>query len=250
MTVKNKTRLDQLLVERALAPSREKAKRMILAGEVLVNDEPHTKAGVLVSSDVEIRVKTPEHAYVSRGGVKLAGALDQFAIGVKGRTALDVGASTGGFSDVLLQRGVTKIFAVDVGHNQLDWKIRNDPKVKVFEGVNARYLEFGLIGEKVDLIVMDVSFISVKKILPSLRAFAQDHTDWVILVKPQFEVGIEKVGKGGIVRSSKDQEEAVSDVISFGETHGLVSRGLIESPIKGTRGNREFFVHFHYASKK
>jgi 23S rRNA (cytidine1920-2'-O)/16S rRNA (cytidine1409-2'-O)-methyltransferase len=237
-------RLDLLLVARGLAPSRERAQAMILAGQVLVDDRPADKPGARFPEDAPIRVRGPDHPYVSRGGLKLAGALDAFSIAVAGRVGLDVGASTGGFTHVLLLRDALRVHAVDVGHNQLDWSIRKDPRVRVHEKVNARALEFPLIGEKVGLIVVDVSFISLALVLPALIQFATPETDWITLIKPQFEVGREKVGKGGIVSSDPDRQEAVEQVTRAGETLGLRRLGLIESPITGTQGNREFLAHW------
>ncbi len=239
-----KKRIDVLLVEQGLAPSRERAQSLILAGKVLVDDVPATKAGQLFGDEARVRVRGEDHPYVSRGGVKLAAALDQFKVEVEGRVALDVGASTGGFTHVLLMRGAKKVFAVDVGHNQMDWKIRQDPRVVVMEGVNARHLDFETIGQKVDLIVIDVSFISLDKILPALKACAKPETDWITLIKPQFEVGKEKVGKGGIVTSENDLLHAVERLRAFGETLGLSRLGLIDSPITGTQGNKEFLAHW------
>jgi 23S rRNA (cytidine1920-2'-O)/16S rRNA (cytidine1409-2'-O)-methyltransferase len=239
-----KKRIDLILVERGLAPTRERAQSLILAGKVLVGDEPATKPGHSVESDAEIRVKGEDHPYVSRGGLKLAAALDAFGVAVEGRTGLDIGASTGGFTHVLLLRGAKRVFAIDVGHNQMDWLIRKDPRVVVHEKINARHMEFGLIGEKVDLIVCDVSFISLDKILPAALPFAHSETDWITLIKPQFEVGKDKVGKGGIVTSEADRQEAVDRVFRFGETLGLKAQGLIESPITGTQGNKEFLAHW------
>lgn len=243
-----KKRIDLILVERGLAPSRERAQAWILAGKVLVKDIPVTKAGQQISVDAEIRVRGEDHPYVSRGGLKLQGALDQFSISAEARVGLDVGASTGGFTDVLLRRGAAKVFAVDVGINQLDWRIRNDPRVVVFEKVNARSLEFSVIGQKVDVIVIDVSFISLDKILPALLQFSKPlETDWLTLIKPQFEVGRDKVGKGGIVSSENDRLEAVERIKRFGESLGLIWQGLIESPITGTEGNVEFLAHWKQA---
>ncbi|MDR3605871.1 MAG: TlyA family RNA methyltransferase [Oligoflexia bacterium] len=239
-----KTRIDVLLVERGLAPTRERAQSMIIAGQVLVGDTPATKPGQAVAKDAEIRVRGEDHPYVSRGGIKLAAALDAFQVPVQGRVGLDVGASTGGFTHVLLLRDASKVFAVDVGHNQLDWKIRNDPRVIVHEKVNARNLAFETVGQKVDLIVMDVSFISLDKILPALIAFATPETDWITLIKPQFEVGREHVGKGGIVTSEDARQQAVERLRVFAETLGLNRLGLIESPITGTQGNKEFLAHW------
>jgi 23S rRNA (cytidine1920-2'-O)/16S rRNA (cytidine1409-2'-O)-methyltransferase len=242
--MKAKKRIDVLLVELGLAPSRERAQSLILAGNVLVNDTPVTKAGQSVSEDASIRIRGEDHPYVSRGGIKLAAALDHFQISVQDRMGLDVGASTGGFTQVLLMRGARKVHAIDVGHSQLDWKVRSDPRVVVREGLNARFLKFEDIGEKVDLIVADVSFISLRLILPQLLAIAADGADWVTLIKPQFEVGKEKVGKGGLVQSEEDRQKAVTDLTAFGETLGLRRVGLIESPITGTHGNKEFLAHW------
>lgn len=243
-----KKRLDLLLVERGLVPSRQRAQSRILAGQVLVNDVPVDKAGQAVSVDAEIRLRGDDCPYVSRGGIKLATALEQFKITtseISGRTALDVGASTGGFSHVLLLNGIAKIHAIDVGHNQLDWKIRQDPRVIVHEKLNARYLEFDKIGQQVDIIVIDVSFISLDKILPALLPFATSKTDWITLIKPQFEVGREKVGKGGIVTSEQDRTEVVERLTVFAESLGLKRLGLIESPIMGADGNKEFLAHWN-----
>jgi 23S rRNA (cytidine1920-2'-O)/16S rRNA (cytidine1409-2'-O)-methyltransferase len=239
-----KKRLDLLLVERGLAPTRERAQSLILAGKVLVDDSPHVKSGHLISADAQLRLKGEDHPYVSRGGLKLEAALHHFKIEVSGRIALDVGASTGGFTHVLLLREIAKVYAVDVGHNQMDWKIRNDARVIVKEKVNARYLPFEEIGEMVDLIVVDVSFISLEKILPALMKFSKPTTDWVTLIKPQFEVGREKVGKGGIITSETDRREAADRVRRFGENLGLIQLDLIESPIVGTEGNKEFLSHW------
>jgi len=239
-----KKRLDVLLVERGHAPSRERAQALILAGKVLVNDQPAQKAGQAFADSVAIRVRGEDHPYVSRGGIKLAAALDHFRIPVEGRVALDVGASTGGFTHVLLLRNVQKVFAIDVGHNQMDWKIRNDPKVVVREKVNARNLTFSDFGTQVELIVVDVSFISLEKIFPALVQFANPDTDWVTLIKPQFEVGREHVGKGGIVTSDEARRDAVARLTRFAETLGLRRVDLIESPITGTDGNQEFLAHW------
>ena len=239
-----KKRLDLLVVERGLAPSRERAQGLIIAGKVLVNDEPATKPGHSIPVDAHIRVRGEDHPYVSRGGLKLEAALDQFRISVEGRVGLDVGASTGGFTHVLLLREVKKVYAVDVGYNQLDLRIRRDPRVQVFEKVNARHLEFSLVGEQVDLIVVDVSFISLKKIIPALIQFAKPNTDWVTLIKPQFEVGKDQVGKGGIVHSESARQSVIDDLSQFASSLGLARMGLIDSPILGTEGNKEFLAHW------
>jgi 23S rRNA (cytidine1920-2'-O)/16S rRNA (cytidine1409-2'-O)-methyltransferase len=239
-----KKRLDQLLVEKGLVNSRERAQSLILAGKVLVNDQPHVKAGHQISTDAAIRIRGEDHPFVSRGGLKLQAALDKFGIQVQEKIALDIGASTGGFTHALLLQGILRVHAIDVGHNQMDWKIRKDSRVLAQEKVNARYMEFEQIGEKVDIIVVDVSFISLEKILPNLIQFSHPQTDWVTLIKPQFEVGKDKVGKGGIVSSQTDQQEVVERIGRFGETLGLMRCGLIESPIVGTEGNKEFLAHW------
>jgi 23S rRNA (cytidine1920-2'-O)/16S rRNA (cytidine1409-2'-O)-methyltransferase len=233
-----------LLTDLGLAPSRARAQSLILSGNVLVADVPVSKAGQLVDEEATIRIRGQDHPFVSRGGLKLQKALDEFAVRTEGRIGLDIGASTGGFTQVLLERGAVRVHAVDVGHNQMDWIIREDQRVRVLEKTNARYLEFAQIGEKVGIIVIDVSFISLDKILPALVQFADAETDWITLIKPQFEVGRENVGKGGIVTSEAAQLEAVDRLTQFGETLGLVRLGLIDSPIKGTQGNREFLAHW------
>lgn len=239
-----KKRIDVLLVERQLAPTRERAQSLILSGNVLVDDVPVTKAGQQVLQSAQIRIRGEDHPYVSRGGIKLAAALDTFKIPVEGRIGLDVGASTGGFTHVLLLRGAKKVHAIDVGHNQLDWRIRQDPRVVVKEKINARNLEYEVVGEKVDVIVVDVSFISLDKIFPSVLQFSHEQTDWVTLIKPQFEVGKENVGKGGIVTSDEARQEAIKRLVEFGKTLGLTQLGLIESPITGTQGNIEYLAHW------
>ena len=242
--MRTKKRLDILLTEKGLAETRKKAQAMILAGQVLVNGSPMTKAGHAIDEESELRVRGGEHPYVSRGGIKLSAAIDAFHLSVEGRVALDVGASTGGFTHVLLLRGAAKVFAIDVGQNQLDWRIRQDPRVVVHEKVNARHLEFGFIGQKVDLIVADVSFISLGKIFPALTQFATPETDWITLIKPQFEVGKENVGKGGIVTSEEARQEALERLARVAESLGLKRVNLIESPITGTQGNKEFLAHW------
>lgn len=241
-----KTRLDQLLVDRGLAPSRERARALILAGDVTVNGQPAGKAGTAVASDAEIVLRTPDHPWVGRGGLKLAHALDAFGIDPAGITALDIGASTGGFTDVLLQRGATRVVALDVGHNQLDWKVRNDPRVHVIEGLNARYLTPEQLPEglrQFDLIAIDVSFISLRHILPVVPPLLGPGGHVVALVKPQFEAGKGDVGKGGIVKDDRIHARVVDEVIEVARQVGLSQRGLESSPITGTEGNREFLLH-------
>ncbi|HXA08176.1 MAG TPA: TlyA family RNA methyltransferase [Bryobacteraceae bacterium] len=236
-----KQRLDRLLVERGLAESREKAQALIMAGEVIVDGQKAGKPGhsVEVFSKIEVTGKAP---YVSRGGLKLAAALDGFAIDVTGRVVMDVGASTGGFTDCLLQRGVARVHAVDVGAGQLDWKIRNDPRVVVHEGINARHLQPENIGEALDLLTCDVSFISVTLILPAVAPILRPEGAMVILVKPQFEVGKGQVGKGGIVRSPELHREACARVDAAVKSLGFQT-SIMESPITGAEGNKEFLLY-------
>lgn len=218
-----------------------------MAGQVLVNDERVTKAGQQVSTDANIRIQGEDHPYVSRGGIKLAGAIERFKINVTGAVALDVGASTGGFTQVLLMHGAKEVFAIDVGHNQLDWKIRTDPRVRVFEKINARTLPVGVFdGTKMDVVVADVSFISLSKIIPAVVLHLKPGATAIFLIKPQFEVGPEKVGPGGIVTDSAAQQAAVEEVTRAAAACGLVRHGLIESPIRGTEGNLEYLGYFLY----
>jgi len=238
-----KKRIDRLLVERGLADTREKAQALIMAGNVLVDEQPATKAGMAVSEDASIRLKEPPHPYVSRGGVKLAGAVRSFGLSVDGKVCLDVGSSTGGFTQFLLLHGAARVYAVDVDVSQLDWKIRTDTRVRPVE-LNARFLEPGHIGEAVDLVTMDASFISLTMLLPGIPAVLKTGGQCVALVKPQFEVGRENVGKGGIVRDPKLQREAIDKVAEAGRNAGLHFVGSHESPITGREGNREYFVLF------
>jgi 23S rRNA (cytidine1920-2'-O)/16S rRNA (cytidine1409-2'-O)-methyltransferase len=237
-----KLRLDVLLAERGFFPTREKARRAIMAGAVRVGEQVADKAGMLVGRDASLRVKTPDR-YVGRGGLKLEAALGHFAIDPRGAVCLDIGASTGGFTDCLLQHGAMRVHAVDVGHGQLDWKIRSDPRVVVYEKLNARHLRRGDIPELAKLCVIDVSFISLTLILPP--AFELLSADGVIvcLIKPQFELSKEAVGRGGIVRSPELHEQAVRKIEAFTrEKLGKTWCGVIESPILGTEGNKEFLA--------
>jgi 23S rRNA (cytidine1920-2'-O)/16S rRNA (cytidine1409-2'-O)-methyltransferase len=236
-----KKRIDQLLVDRGLAETRERAKALLLAGYVRANGQRVDKPGQTVAEDSNIEL-TERLRYVSRGGLKLEGALDHFQIDVAGMICLDVGASTGGFTDCLLQRGAAKVYAFDVGSGQLDWKLRNDPRVVVREGVNARYLQPADIGEPVDLAVCDVSFISVTMILPGIPALLRPEGRMIILIKPQFEVGREQVGKGGIVRDPQLQAEVCNRVEQLVEQMGF-NTALMDSPILGAEGNREFLLY-------
>lgn len=238
-----KLRLDVALVDRGLAASRERARALIMAGQVRVDGQVTAKASALVALDAQIALEVPDHPYVSRGGVKLAHALDDFAIDPAGKRALDVGASTGGFTDVLLQRGAASVIALDVGHGQLDWKLRNDPRVDVHEGVNARTLTAADVPHQVDLIVIDVSFISLGHILPSLPPFLTPGGDVVALVKPQFEAGREEVGKHGLVTDPAVHEAVIARVTAQAEASGFARHGMAPSAITGATGNQEFFLH-------
>lgn len=242
-------RIDKLLVERGLAESRTKAQAMIMAGVVLVNEQRVDKASDQFATDSPIRIKRaddPAARYVGRGGLKLEAALKEFQIDVRGSVCLDVGASTGGFTDCLLQNGAAKVFAIDVGHNQIDWRLRNDPRVEVREGVNARYLKPEDFPVSFDLLVVDVSFISVIKILPALVPLLQPHGSIIVLIKPQFEVGRGEVGGGGVVREQEKRTKAVNNVNEFAATLGLKIEKTIESPIKGAEGNVEYLAHYSY----
>jgi len=225
-----------------LVESREEARRLILAGQVTAEGRTIEKAGTLLAPTCDIRLKSPPHPFASRGGVKLDAALDFFDVDVRGLVALDVGASTGGFTDCLLQRGARKVFAVDVGYGQLAWKLRRDPRVVVLERTNIRYLKPGRLGEKAGLATIDVSFISLKLVLAPVMRLLHAGADIVALVKPQFELGRGRVGKGGIVRDRPLQLEAVAQVRRFAETLGLKPMSEMESPILGADGNREFFL--------
>jgi 23S rRNA (cytidine1920-2'-O)/16S rRNA (cytidine1409-2'-O)-methyltransferase len=239
-----KTRLDLLLVARGLAPTREKAQAMILAGLVEVAGRRVDKAGEGVAEDAEVAVAGPPHPYVSRGGVKLAGALDHFGIDPSGLLALDVGASTGGFTDCLLQRGAARVYAVDVGHGQLDAKLRADPRVVVREKVNARSLSQADVPETVDLAVVDVSFISLRLILPAVVPRVRSGGTIVVLIKPQFEAGRREVPRGGVVRSQETRQRVLAEIEAFGRELSLEVMGSLSSPIRGARGNEEFLLGF------
>ena len=238
-----KIRLDAALVERGLAASRERARALIMAGHVRVNDRPANKAGTAVAEDARIEVAEPDHPYVSRGGVKLAHALDAFGVDPAGRHALDVGASTGGFTDVLLQRGAASVIALDVGRAQLDWRLRSDPRVTVVEGVNARALTRTDVPHPVDLVTIDVSFISLGHILPALPPLLAAGADIVALVKPQFEAGREQVGKHGLVTDPAVHAEVIERVTAHAVAAGLQRVAMAPSALKGATGNQEFFLH-------
>jgi 23S rRNA (cytidine1920-2'-O)/16S rRNA (cytidine1409-2'-O)-methyltransferase len=236
-----KVRLDVALVDRRLAESRERAQALILAGKVMVDGQRADKPGRPVPENARIEVEEPLK-YVSRGGLKLEAALQAFQISVEGKVCLDIGTSTGGFTDCLLQHGAKRVHAVDTGAGQISWKLRTDPRVILHENVNARYLNFDKIGELADIIVCDVSFISVTLLIPALAPLLTQEGVWIILVKPQFEVGRELVGKGGIVRDSAAQAAASERVAQALHEKGFVTQ-FVESPILGAEGNREFLMH-------
>ncbi|ADY74152.1 hemolysin A [Desulfurobacterium thermolithotrophum DSM 11699] len=238
-----KERLDKLLVEKGLVKSRERAKALIMAGKVLVNGQVVDKAGASVLPDAVIEIKGDDIPYVSRGGLKLETAIKEFELKVEGFTCLDIGASTGGFTDCLLQHGAKKVYAVDVGKGQLDWKLRNDPRVISIEQFNARYLTEKEIPEKVDLIVIDVSFISLTKILPVVKQFLKSEGKIVALIKPQFELTKKEVDRGkGVIRNSELHKKAIEKILNFSREIGLYPENLTLSKPRGPKGNKEFLV--------
>jgi 23S rRNA (cytidine1920-2'-O)/16S rRNA (cytidine1409-2'-O)-methyltransferase len=241
-------RIDKLLVERGLADSRTKAQAMVMAGVVLVDEQRVEKPSHQFDTNSAIRIKggdDPTTRYVGRGGLKLEAALREFQIDVAGLMCLDVGASTGGFTDCLLQNGAKKVFAVDVGHNQIDWRLRNDPRVEVREGVNARYLTPDDFPQQFDLLVMDVSFISVTKVFPAIVPLLAAGGSIITLIKPQFEVGRGEVGGGGIVRDEAKRLRVIEEVNNAARALGLEVVKVIESPITGAEGNVEYLVLYH-----
>ncbi len=238
-----KERLDKLLVERGLAETRAKAQSLIIAGQVFSGRQRLDKAGQTVPLDIDLTIREPAR-FVSRGGLKLAAALDYFEIETQGKTCLDIGASTGGFTDCLLQRGAARVVAIDVGRGQLDWKLRRDSRVELRENVNARYLSPQDFADRFDIVTIDVSFISLTKILPVVPPLVRAPALVIALIKPQFEVGREEVGKGGIVRDESAQRRVIEEIVAFAAGLGMRSMGVIESPILGADGNREFLACF------
>jgi 23S rRNA (cytidine1920-2'-O)/16S rRNA (cytidine1409-2'-O)-methyltransferase len=241
-----KTRLDQLVVEKGLAPSRERARSIIMAGHITVDGQPVTKAGAQVEHEADVTLLAPDHPYVGRGGLKLAHALDTFRIDVAGREGLDIGASTGGFTDVLLQRGATRVVALDVGHGQIDWTLRQDPRVVVIENFNARHLTPADLPGPADIVVIDVSFISLRQILPVVPPVVRPGADVIALVKPQFEAGRAEVRKG-VIRDEAVHARVTDEVAAAAAEVGLARVASTPSPITGQKGNVEFLLHFRQA---
>lgn len=235
-------RLDLLLVQRDLVSSREEGRRRILAAEVVVNERPVTKAGTWVDQTAAIRLKTVS-PYVSRGGFKLEKALRQFQIDVTDKVALDVGASTGGFTHCLILHGARRVYSVDCGYGQLDWKLRNDPRVLVLERTNIRYLEASDLPSRADLATVDVSFISLRLVLPKVKTLLSGGGEIIALIKPQFEVGKGKVGKGGVVRSSAEHARVIDEIKATATGLGFTTQEVTESPLLGPKGNKEFLIH-------
>jgi 23S rRNA (cytidine1920-2'-O)/16S rRNA (cytidine1409-2'-O)-methyltransferase len=240
---RKKIRLDQLMVEKGLAESREKAKAIIMAGEVMVDGAREDKPGHTFHEESKITIKTQPMPYVSRGGLKLEAAIRHFNIDVKGLVMLDTGASTGGFTDCLLQHGAKSVIAVDVGYGQMHWRLRNDPRVTVIEKTNARNLTSEDINERPDAAVIDVSFISLKLIIPPVSALLHENTFIIALIKPQFEAGKGEVGKGGVVRDEETHNRIIADISDFCKKQGLTPVGVIPSPILGPKGNKEFLIY-------
>lgn len=242
-----KERIDVLLVERKLVDSREKAKKFIMAGYVLVDNEMVDKPGTKVDVESDIRLKGNPLKYVSRGGLKLEKAMKEFNLNLEGKVALDIGASTGGFSDCMLQNGVSKVYAIDVGYGQLDWKVRSDDRVVPMDRTNIRHVKVDDIGEKADFVSIDVSFISLKLVLPVVSELTTEEAEVVALIKPQFEAGKENVGKKGVVKDRKIHLKVVKEIYEFSKEVGLYFKGLTYSPVKGAEGNIEYLA---YMSKR
>ena len=242
-------RIDSLIVDRGLVKSRQRAKTMIMAGKVLVNDIVIDKPGTLVDPDDKLIVKQDDNPFVSRGGLKLQEALNKIPVDVTGLTCIDIGASTGGFTDCLLQYGAAKVYSVDVGYGQFDWSLRKDSRVVVIERTNIRHMPFEKISEQVDLIVADTSFISLKKVIPAAEKFMRDGTQVLALIKPQFEAGKNKIGKGGVVKDLAIREQVLCDLKDFFIENGYCVNQVIPSPILGPKGNEEYIISLNYNEK-
>ncbi|MGQ9647349.1 MAG: TlyA family RNA methyltransferase [Thermodesulfobacteriota bacterium] len=245
-----KERIDKLLTERGMVQSRERAKALIMQGRVSVDEQTIEKPGTLVRVDAPIQVRGEDPPYVSRGGLKLEAALTAFDVNPEGRVVIDVGASTGGFTDCVLQKGAKKVYAIDVGYGQLAWKLQQDPRVVNLERRNIRYLKKEEVPEEADLVLVDTSFISVEKFLPHLLKFLKEGGEILCLIKPQFEVGKGEVGKGGVVRDSKLHQKVVDRISQFSRGLGLDVRGVMASPLLGPKGNKEFFLHLAKGSTR
>ncbi len=243
MTASDKQRLDVAVLARGLAASRQRARALIMSGKILVNRKPADKAGLAVTDRDEILLKTEDHPYVSRGGLKLEAGLRAFAMAATDKICLDVGASTGGFTDCLLRHGARKVYAVDVGYGQLAWKLRQDPRVVVIERTNIRHLPPGIIGEPLDLITIDVAFISLAIVVPVVIDLMKSRAAIIALIKPQFEVGKGQVGKGGVVRDPVLHQQVIDELTAFFSRLPLSVGAVIESPIAGPKGNKEFLIH-------
>lgn len=235
-------RLDKMLVDRGLAETRAKALGLIMAGQVLVNGKAVTKAGTAVGADSAITI-APHSEFVGRGALKLEAAIEAFNVDVQDVTAIDVGSSTGGFTEVLLKHGAKKVYAVDVGHGQLHWRLRNDPRIICLEGINARFITRGHVPEPCDMAVFDVSFISLKLVIPPVLELLKEHACLIALVKPQFEAGRQEVGRGGIVKDPAVHDSVVTGMLAFFQENSLAVSGVIPSPVKGARGNQEYLIH-------
>jgi 23S rRNA (cytidine1920-2'-O)/16S rRNA (cytidine1409-2'-O)-methyltransferase len=240
--VTRKERLDKLLVEKGMVQSRERARALIMEGRVTVDGHTLEKTGTLVKLDAHVQIQGEDLPYVSRGGLKLEAALKAFGVDPEGKVVIDVGASTGGFTDCVLQKGAKKVYAIDVGYGQLAWKLQKDPRVINLERRNIRYLKREEVSEEADLILVDTSFISIEKFLPHLVGFLKEEGDLLCLIKPQFEVGKGEVGKGGVVKDSKLHQKVVDRISQFGRELGFTVRGITESPLLGPKGNKEFFI--------
>jgi 23S rRNA (cytidine1920-2'-O)/16S rRNA (cytidine1409-2'-O)-methyltransferase len=239
-----RARIDKLLVDRGLVGSRERARRLLMSGDVWVADQRIDKPGTLVGLDAPVEIRGADIPFVSRGGLKLDGALTHWGVEVRGLVAVDIGASTGGFTDCLLQRGARQVFAIDVGYGQFAWKLRQDPRVTLFERANVRSFKPALLPTPADLAVIDVSFISLRLVLPTAITLVRPGATILALVKPQFEVGRGVIGKGGVVRDAEQRQAAVEAIAACGITLGLRCQGEYPSPILGPKGNQEFFLYF------
>jgi 23S rRNA (cytidine1920-2'-O)/16S rRNA (cytidine1409-2'-O)-methyltransferase len=243
-----KDRLDHLMVTRSLAQSRDAATRMIIAGQVTIAGMVVDKPAKMISRDTPIEIHEPATRFVSRGGEKLLAALDACAIEVQGLTCLDVGCSTGGFTDCLLQRGASRVYAIDVGYGQFDWRLRNDARVVLHERTNIRYVDASMIPEPIDLVVIDVSFISLEKVFPAITSFLRRGALVIALIKPQFEVGKGQVGRGGIVREESQRQDVLQRILGVASQFGLRTKKTLDSPLKGKKGNLEFLAIFEFSA--